>query len=149
LADWTVFCTNVPAPLLSASEVLVVARVRWQVELLFKLWKSAGHLAHSRNAKPWRVLCEIYAKLLGLLVQHWVLVTSLWTYPDRSAWKTAQTLRKHALHLASAFGVGLAALSAALQVVQRTLAAGCRLNKRKKAPCTFQLLLALTEEQLA
>lgn len=149
LADWTLFCTNVPPELLSAREVLVVARVRWQIELVFKLWKSSGHLAHSRSDKPWRVLGEVYAKLVGLLIQHWVMVTSLWRYPDRSAWKAAQTLRKHALHLASAFVDGLAALSAALQVVQRTLAAGCRLNKRKKNPCTFQLLLALTEEKLA
>ena len=149
LADWTLFCTNVPPDLLSGPEVLVVARVRWQIELVFKLWKSAGHLAHSRSDKPWRVLGEVYAKLLGLLMQHWVMVTSLWRYPDRSAWKAAQTLRKHALHLASAFVAGLAALSAALQVVQRTLAAGCRLNKRKKVPSTFQLLLALTEEKLA
>ena len=76
-------------------------------------------------------------------------LTSLWRYPDRSAWKAAQTLRKHALHLASAFVQGVHALGEALQVVQRTLAAGCRLNKRKKVPCTFQLLLALTEENLA
>lgn len=149
LAAWTRYCTNVPADLLSAAAVLVVARVRWQGELGFKVWKSAGHLAHSRSEQPWRVLCEVYAKLLGLLGQHWLMVTSLWRYPARSAWKTAQTLRKHALPLASAFVAGVAALGAALQVVQRTLAAGCRLNKRKKDPCTFQLLLAVTEEKLA
>ena len=149
LADWTLFVTNVPADLLSGQEVLGVARVRWQIELVFKLWKSAGHLAHSRSDKPWRVLCEVYAKLLGLIMQHWVMVTSLWTYPDRSAWKAAQTLRKQALHLASAFVQGVHALCEALGVVQRTLAAGCRLNKRKKVPSTFQLLLALTEEKLA
>jgi Transposase DDE domain len=149
LADWTRFCTNVPPDLLSGPEVLVVARVRWQIALVFKLWKSSGPLAHSRSAQPWRVLCEVYAKLVGLLIQHWVMVTSLWTYPDRSAWKATQTLRKHALHLASAFVQGVHALGEALKVVQRTLAAGCRLNKRKKVPCTFQLLLALTEENLA
>lgn len=149
LADWTLFCTNVPPALLSGPEVLVLARVRWQVEVVFKVWKSVGHLAHSRSEKPWRVLCEVYAKLLGLLVQHWLLVTSLWRYPDRSAWKAAQTLRKHALHLASAFVAGVAALAAALRIVQRTLAAGCRLNKRKKDPSTFQLLLAVTEDNLA
>jgi Transposase DDE domain len=149
LADWTLFVTNVPSTLLSGPEVLVVARVRWQIELVFKVWKSVGHLAHSRSAKPWRVLCEVYAKLLGLLVQHWVMVSSLWAYPDRSAWKAAQTLRNHALHLASAFATGLQALGVALAAVQRTLAAGCRLNKRKKDPSTFQLLLAVTKEKLA
>jgi hypothetical protein len=149
LADWTLFVTNVPSTLLSGPEVLVVARVRWQIELVFKVWKSVGHLAHSRSAKPWRVLCEVYAKLLALLMQHGVMVTSLWAYPDRSAWKAAQTLRNHALHLASAFATGLQALGVALAAVQRTLAAGCRLNKRKKDPSTFQLLLAVTEEKLA
>lgn len=148
LAPWTLLVTNVPPELLSKEEVLVVARVRWQIELVFKLWKSSGHLAHSRSAKPWRVLGEVYAKLVGLLVQHWVMVTSLWTYPDRSAWKAAQTVRKHALHLATAFATGLAALGAALRIVQRTLAAGCRLNKRRQVPSTFQLLLAC-EETLA
>lgn len=149
LADWTLLVTNAPPQLLSAPEVLVIARVRWQIELLFKLWKSGGHLAHSRSEKPWRVLCEVYAKLLALLVQHWVVVTSLWRYPDRSAWKAAQTLRHHALHLATAFVQSLPSLGAALGVVQRTLAAGCRLNKRKKVPGTFQRLLALTQGALA
>lgn len=149
LADWTLLCTNVPPTLLSGREVLVVARVRWQIELLFKLWKSQGQLAHSRSAKPWRVLCEVYAKLIAMVVQHWIIVTSLWAYPDRSGVKAVQTIRKHALHLASAFVKGARALGEALRVVQRTLACGCRLNKRKKAPCTFQLLLNLTNGDLA
>lgn len=149
LADWTLFFTNVPLALLTGREVLVVARVRWQIELLFKLWKSHGHLDRSRSTQPWRVLCEVYAKLLALVVQHWIVVTSLWAYPDRSGVKAAQTIRKHALHLASAFVQGVKALCQALTIVQRTLAAGCRLNKRKQAPCTFQLLLNLTNGDLA
>ena len=34
--------TNTPASLLQTQEVLVLARVRWQIELLFKLWKQDG-----------------------------------------------------------------------------------------------------------
>jgi hypothetical protein len=149
LADWPLFCTNVPSALLSGSEVLVLARVRWQIELLFKLWKHEGHLAHSRSTKPWRVLCEVYAKVVAVLVQHWLVVTSLWAYPDRSWVKAAQTLHKHALQLATAFVTSQRSLGRALTVVQRTLAAGCRLNKRKKVPSTFQLLFAVTEDNLA
>lgn len=58
LADWTLVVTTVPPALLSAPEVLGVARVRWQIELVFKLWTSAGPLAHSRSEKPWRGLGE-------------------------------------------------------------------------------------------
>jgi Transposase DDE domain len=40
LADWTILITNVEAEKLSLQEALVMARARWQIELLFKLWKS-------------------------------------------------------------------------------------------------------------
>ncbi len=49
-------------------------RARWQVEKLFDLWKRHGLLEETRSRKPWRVLCEVYAKLLGLLVQHWIFL---------------------------------------------------------------------------
>jgi hypothetical protein len=141
LADWTVFVTNVPAEWLTLDQAWVLARARWQIELLFKLWKSHGQVDQWRSHKPWRILCEVYAKLLGQLVQHWILLVSCWDCPDRSLLKAAQTIRKHALHLAAVF-CQPAALQHALMVVQRCLAHGCRLNKRRSAPSTFQRLAA-------
>ena len=44
LADWTILFTNAPPEKLSLGEALEVARVRWQIELLFKLWKSHGRI---------------------------------------------------------------------------------------------------------
>ena len=43
LAAWTIFVTNVPTERLTLREALVLGRMRWQIELLFKLWKSQGH----------------------------------------------------------------------------------------------------------
>ncbi len=144
LANWTILVTNVPADMLNVQEALVLARARWQIELLFKVWKSYGHIDTSRSEKPWRVLCEVYAKLLAMVVQHWVLLVSCWAYPDRSLLKAAQTIRKHALHLASAFRK-TAHLTRAIAMIHQCLAVGCRLNRRKKAPSTYQLLLALAD----
>jgi hypothetical protein len=138
--DWTLLVTNTPPHLLSVREALVLARARWQIELLFRLWKSQGHIDESRSGKPWRVLCEVYAKLLAMVVQHWLLLTGCWAYPDRSLVKAAQTVRLHALHLASVLTCPLA-LCAAITLLHRCLAAGCRLNRRKKKPNTYQLLL--------
>ena len=140
LADWFVLATNVPATLLTLAEALVLARARWQIELLFKLWKSEGLVDEWRSRNPWRILCEVYAKLLGLLVQHWVLLVSCWQYPNRSLVKAVHTVHRHALHLASVFDQHHR-LCAALTVVQRCLAVGCRINKRKAHPNTYQLLL--------
>ncbi len=139
-ADWTILVTDVPPELLSLREALVLARARWQIELLFKLWKSHGHVDESRSTKPWRILCEVYAKLLAMLIQHWLLLTGCWAYPDRSLVKAAHTIRQHALHLASALPCA-ATLGAAITVIHRCLAAGCRINRRKTKPNTYQLLL--------
>ena len=68
LAAWTILVTNVPPERLTLREALVVGRVRWQIELLFKLWKSHGSIDESRSTKPWRILCEVYAKLLAMLI---------------------------------------------------------------------------------
>jgi len=132
--------TSVPSTLLSLREALVLLRACWQIELLFKLWTSHGHIDESRSANPWRVLTEVFAKLLAMVVQHWLLLVSCWAFPDRSLLKAAQTLRHYALSIASALA-DPAFLDHSLAVVQRCVAAGCRLNRRKTAPNTYQLLL--------
>jgi hypothetical protein len=138
--EWSIFLTNVPPELLSLREALVLAKARWQVELLFKLWKSHGQIDESRSRKPWRVLAEVFAKLLAMVVQHWLVLTGCWTYPDRSLVKAAQTVRQHALHLASVLACPQL-LEQAIGVIHRCLAAGCRLNRRKTRPNTYQFLL--------
>ena len=41
-ADWTILITTAPPAQLTAEAVLVLARVRWQIELRFKLWQDQG-----------------------------------------------------------------------------------------------------------
>ena len=137
-ADWTLLVTNAPAELLSLQEALVLLRARWQVELLFKLWKQYGRIDESRSAKPWRVLAEVWAKLLAVLVQHWLALTGCWQYPQRSLVKAAQVVRAQAMHLLASFATGLAQ---AIADLHRSLPAACRLNRRKNHPNTYQLLL--------
>ena len=144
LADWTILITNVPVEMLSLGEALIVARARWQIELLFKLWKSHGRIDESRSGKPWRVICDVYAKLLAMVVQHWTWLLSLWGYPDRSLAKAAQTVQKYALQLASGLW-SQTRTRETLETIARCLAKGCRMNPRKKHPNTYQLLLAVSE----
>ena len=72
----TIFITNAPATRLPLEAVLVVARVRSQIELLFKLWKSHGRIDESRSGKAWRVICHVYAKMLVMIVQQWIWLIS-------------------------------------------------------------------------
>jgi hypothetical protein len=137
-ADWTLLVTNAPATLLTLTEALVLLRARWQIELLFRLWKQYGRIDASRSAKPWRVLCEVWAKLLAVLVQHWLALTGCWQYPARSLVKAAQVVRAQAMHLLASFATGV---ERAIADLHRSLPAACRLNPRKQHPSTYQLLL--------
>lgn len=90
LAGWTILVTNAPPALLTLEEALGWYRVRWQVELLFKLWKEQGQLDTWLSATPWRILGEVDAKLLALVIQHWVLLVGSWAFPNRSLVKAAR-----------------------------------------------------------
>jgi len=141
LAAWTIRVTNVPMEGLSVAEAMVLGRVRWQIELLFKLWKSHGKIDAWRSAKPWRVLTEVYAKLLALVIQHWVLVVTSWHEAERSLVKGAQAVRLHAGYLAAVFD-DATQVAAALASIARSITAGGRINRRRKWPNTCQLLQA-------
>jgi hypothetical protein len=147
LAQWTVFVTNVPTALLSLDEALEIGRARWQIELLFKLWKRDGQIDESTSQKPDRVLCELYAKLIAMIVQHWVVLVSGWEHVNRSLVKMAQTVRRYAWDLAKAVGQHLQVrrIIAELRTIFRTC---CRVDRRQKHPATCHRLLGLGDEGL-
>jgi len=136
---WTVFLTNVPADRLTVAELLTLARARWQIELLITLWKSHGTVDESRSQKPYRVLCDVYAKLLAMVVQHWLFLVTLWASPDRSLVKAAKTIRRRAMELASSFRRRNRLIAVIRDIGQ--CITGCRMNRRKQEPTTSQLLL--------
>jgi hypothetical protein len=138
--DWTLLVPNAPATLLSLRAALVLLWARWQIELLFNLWKSAGQIDASRSTKEWRVRCAVWANLLGMLGQHWLVLTGCWQYPDRSLVKAAQVVRAPALHLLACLGTA-ARFEEAITTLHRCLPAACRLNRRTKHPNTYHLLL--------
>ena len=139
LIHWTIYVTNVPVNLLRVDEILVLGRSRWQVEMLFKLWKSDGQIDESNSNNPWHILTEFYAKLIAMIIQHWLFLTELWDHPDRSLHQGSQVIHKHAFHLASMFH-HFDDLCRAIQVVQRCLA-GCRMTMCKSKRHTYELWL--------
>jgi hypothetical protein len=144
-ADWNILASNVPADKLSLAEATVLARSRWQIELLFKLWKSEGRIDEWRTKNPERIMCEVYAKLLAMVIQHWLLLVSCWAdiwEVGRSTVKAASTVRQYALHIACQFGK-IRRLSEAIRTLRSciTAGAGCCINKRKTKPHFYQLLL--------
>src|SRR5437763_2852224 len=139
LLDWTILLTNVPQDRLSVDEALVLARCRWQIELCWKAWKQLGKLDTWRSAKPYRILTEIYAKLLGCVITHWVTLLECWQAPNRSLVKARQVVQ----WMAPVLALGVAGVVPLETMVQRTshsMASGCTVNARRKHPAAYQLV---------
>jgi hypothetical protein len=145
LADWTILVTDVPACLLRLQEALVLLRQRWQMELLYKLWKQYAQIDEWHTGNRWRVLCELYAKLIGVLLQHWMIVLFAWHDPQRSLVKLAQVVRDSSVSLMEALA-GSRSLRSALRTIQRRMQSGCQMNQRRTHPNAAQLLQAQTVE---
>lgn len=138
--DWTILVTNCSLELLTWKEVVVLYRTRWQIELLFKLWKSHNRLAtHAESQSVAWQMAEFWAKLIGVILQHWLLLTMTWLDCRRSLMKAATVLRDWITVLQEALG-DVARLCDALSRMQAAIAAAARVNVRKKKPSWFQLL---------
>ena len=140
LQDWTLFITNCESALLTWKEVVVLYRARWQIELLFKLWKSHNHLAACESdVSPERHLAVLYAKLIGVILQHWILLTAMWINDRRSLRKAAITLREWIVLLAEVLD-NSRRLCLYLQRLQMAVAKAAHVTSRTKHPSAFQLL---------
>lgn len=73
LLDWALFITNVPDTMLRLEHVAALYRIRWQIELVFKLSKSFAALDVIASLRPPRVLSELYAKLIGVLLTYFLI----------------------------------------------------------------------------
>jgi hypothetical protein len=137
--SWTFFATNVPPEKLSAREVWVVYRVRWQIERLFKLWKSQGGLGRTQGTCPERILCETYAKMLAQVARHWLSLTAGGWWLGRSLWKSGAAAGLFGLALLLALG-DAEKLQWLLGRLAEVLGAIGGVDPRKKKPAAWQTL---------
>jgi hypothetical protein len=146
LMDWTLFVTNVPEDMLSIQQVAILYSVRWQVELVFKLWKSHCGLRRVAGFRRERILVELYGKLIGAVLTHFLIaplrMPAGLTNREISPVKVRNVFRRFArelnlcLHCPTEFQSVLADMLAQIQRF------GCK-EKRKKEPNTCYAL-ALT-----
>lgn len=140
LCDWWMLITNVPTDMLSAQEAPNLYGARWQIELMFKLWKSQSRLAASRSENRWRILCEVYVKLLIVLIEHWILLTGLWEISRRSLTKGVQGIQEQAANLAACIMNRTRLIDCLINLGSILTSSGCVQNKRKKKPNNWQRL---------
>lgn len=136
--DWMILVTNVPDDLLTVKEASVLYRARWQVELLFKRWKSQGFVDELEGTTVVRKMVRLWARLLAVVVQNWLVVAHAWGNPQLSLKKACDAVRSFAVILAAGINSNRG-LQNAFNLIGQALRSTARQNKRKK-PNTFQLL---------
>lgn len=140
MLDWSIYVTNLPADQLTWKEAVVLYRSRWQIELLFKLWKSHNKLEQQcPRASAEETMALLWAKLLAVLVQHWLILLSTWQDERRSLNKAAAALQDWISVLTVALR-NHKQLTEQLKMLQTQLAQCGRISTRKNQLSHFQLL---------
>lgn len=68
--------TNVPAKIIPKEIAYEIYSLRWQVEIMFKVWKSVFNVELSKKVKIQRFQCSLYGKLIAILLGSTIVYTS-------------------------------------------------------------------------
>lgn len=142
LLAWSIYLTNLDTCTVCGAEVMILARVRWQIELLFKLWKSTIDIDDWRTQKPIRILCELYAKLIACIIQHWLLLIGGIHALDKSLTQATIPIQHYAWGLAYTL-LRRDLLIDLLSHIGRILTDTCRISTSRSSIPTFQRIRRL------
>lgn len=67
-ARLNIMVTNVPSEVLKTNEIRKVYAMRWQIELIFKSWKSLVNIEEFNSKKIHRFECQLYGKLIWIIL---------------------------------------------------------------------------------
>jgi hypothetical protein len=88
----TFFVSNVPSQWLTTPQIHSMYRLRWQIELRFKIWKSYYHIHANKKMKLHRFETYLYATLLFILI-NWEIVINLLTILKEQTGKMLSVLK--------------------------------------------------------
>jgi hypothetical protein len=67
-ARFNIFITNIPSEVIKPDAISRIYKIRWQVELIFKAWKSIFGLDNIGQMKYTRLMCLLNVRLLLILL---------------------------------------------------------------------------------
>ncbi|KFN04699.1 IS4 family transposase [Bacillus clarus] len=68
VAGLNVYVTNAPWEWVPIEQVHELYTLRWQIEIVFKTWKSLFDIDHCRTVKQERIECHLYGKLIAIFL---------------------------------------------------------------------------------
>jgi hypothetical protein len=145
LAGWLILLTNAPAQLLPMAAISYLYRVRWQIELVFKQWKSVLRLNVLSSQNVSRVQCEVWARLLAALLtfvwyQH-ANIASLQSYEREISFsKVAKQLQQHGQTLVRTLFTGRERIPSEFRSIWNNILKLARKERQPSRPTTWENL---------
>ena len=144
LLAWNLFITHVPSTVWTPATVCTAYALRWQVELVFKSWKSDLPLATVPTKTQEPTLCYLYGRLLLIVLASALcpaLRAALWTRTHRevSFLNLIRSLQASADSWLPQLFTSAAGLRTFLQQVCRTAARLVSKAARKRRPSAQRL----------
>ena len=148
LLDWALFITNIPQSMLHTEHVATLYRLRWQIELVFKMCKSYCALDSIASFRSQRILTELYARLIGLVLTYFLLAPvrlpdGLPQNREISPTKVRLIFQRFARHFALALHQPKRFRSLVADFFKHVQQTGFT-QKRRKRPSTLQLLILIS-----
>jgi len=148
LLDYSIYVTNVSQTMLSAEQVALLYRVRWQIELIFKLWKSYCGLREFTHMRRDRILTELYARMIGLVLTHFLMAPIRMPYAQTNREISPVQVRQIFQRFARTLSQSLANLDQLVTELTSMMTHidrfGFKQKRRKKPNICYALALALT-----
>lgn len=92
ISRFNIFITNVSEKILPNNVISSLYRMRWQVEIIFKVFKSVFGVHHYHSMKYIRWLCLLHFKLL-IIILNWNIVMSRRNYLYKKTSKLLSVLK--------------------------------------------------------
>ena len=69
------YITNVPSDIIASNQVHEIYSLRWQIEIIFKVWKSIFKINQVKKVRLERFMCCLYGRLIALLLSSTIVFT--------------------------------------------------------------------------
>ena len=146
-ASLNLFITNADREQIPTVKAWSFYRLRWQIELIFKIWKSICNLEKVKKVKKSRLECYIYSKLIMIILGWqvlWRTARTLFLYEKKalSFFKAAKTLLSLKVNeLREIFMLRKGTIGSFMMKFYNLSRLNHLLERRRKEPTSVELLL--------
>ena len=143
------FVTNMKEEDIPKEQVWSLYRLRWQIELVFKVWKSIASVDKIKKVKRERIECHLYGKLLWALLGwniFWRITNHLHDKTKAvSFYKMMKDLRKFCDHLKTEASIKAGRIGFSIQRFVEDVLRNCMLEKKKRKLSSIDIITRILD----